>query len=339
MFAPLTAKPQAKTAGQSSDKSALRRAAYDHDWDIEQTQTSRRLPKTGPRFPGNESPGGAWDFSKIPLYPQGRGDGPERPLFAPVPRLPGPIQRKLTVGQVDDPLEHEADRVADQVMRMPAPGAAITSAPPQISRKCDACEEEDKKLQKKEAGPAGPALGEAPAIVHEVLRSPGEPLDAATRAFFEPRFGRDFSGVRVHTGSSAGQSARDVNAHAYTLGHDIVFGESWFAPGTHDGRRLLAHELTHVVQQNTQFSALGMSLASRPDNNSLEQEAYSVTQLLASECVPIQRWPIWPGSRRKKSAGPGARSRRRPPRPNGVPSRKDVGETGVRPRISQELRR
>jgi hypothetical protein len=246
MFAPLIAKPQAKTAGQSSDKSALRRAtAYDHDRDIEQSQTSRSVLETAPRFPGNEPPGGAWDFSKLPLNPPGRTSGSERPSPAPVPRLPGPIQRKLKVGAVDDPLEHEADRVADQVVRMPAPEVAMTPAPPSVSRKCDACEEGE-KLQKKEAGPQA-AAGEAPASVHAVLRSPGQPLDAATRAYFEPRFGRDFSGVRVHT--AAAQSARDVNAHAYTVGYNIAFDTGRFAPGSQEGRRLIAHELAHVVQQ------------------------------------------------------------------------------------------
>jgi hypothetical protein len=111
------------------------------------------------------------------------------------PRFPGGIQAKLKVGAVDDPLEHEADRVADQVMRMPAPGVSVTAAPPQLSRKCAACEEEE-KLQTKPTGPQA-AAGEAPAIVHELLRSPGQPLDRGTRAYFEPRFGHDFSRVRV----------------------------------------------------------------------------------------------------------------------------------------------
>jgi hypothetical protein len=90
----------------------------------------------------------------------------------------------------------------------------------------------------------------APPIVHEVLNSPGQSLDAATRTFFESRFGHDFSQVRVHTDGRAEQSARDVHAHAYTVGRDIVFGAGKFSPATHEGRRLLAHELTHVVQQN-----------------------------------------------------------------------------------------
>ena len=103
-----------------------------------------------------------------------------------------------------------------------APASRLSSAPPQVSRKCAACEEEQ-KLQKKDAGSSAPALAEAPSSVHEVLRSPGRPLDAATRAFFEPRFGRDFSGVRMHTDAAAAQSARDVKARAYTVGRNIAF--------------------------------------------------------------------------------------------------------------------
>ncbi len=163
-------------------------------------------------------------------------------------RLPGILQAKLRIGSVNDPLEHEADRVADQVMRMPAPDVALSSAPEQVSRKCEECEEEEEKLQMKEAGPQA-AASDAPASVHEVLRAPGQPLDAATRGFMEPRFGQDFSGVRVHTDAAAAQSARDVNANAYTVGQNMVFGTGRFAPGTDEGQRVIAHELTHVVQQ------------------------------------------------------------------------------------------
>ena len=136
--------------------------------------------------------------------PSARGGAPAR-MLSPAPRGNQAqlrrLQAKLKVGSVNDPLEHEADRVADQVMRMTVP-AAMTSAPPQISRKCAACEREvnrkcaafadEEKLQKKEAGTQAP-ISEAPASVHEALRSPGQPLDAATRAYFEPRFARDFS--------------------------------------------------------------------------------------------------------------------------------------------------
>jgi hypothetical protein len=161
-----------------------------------------------------------------------------------------PIQPKLEVGAVNDPLEHEADRVADQVMRMPAPKVSAAAAPRRISRKCAACEEErPRTLQRKAGGPKSVA-GNVPAVVHEVLGSPGKPLDDATRAYFEPRFGRDFSQVRVHNGAAAEQSAHDVNARAYTAGHDIVFAARQFAPATRGGRRLLAHELAHIVQQD-----------------------------------------------------------------------------------------
>lgn len=88
-----------------------------------------------------------------------------------------------------------------------------------------------------------------PPTVHEVLRSPGQPLDSATRAYMEPRFGHDFSGVRVHTDTQAAESARAVNALAYTIGRNVVFGAGQYAPGTTAGQRLLAHELAHVVQQ------------------------------------------------------------------------------------------
>jgi hypothetical protein len=96
-----------------------------------------------------------------------------------------------------------------------------------------------------------------PPIVNETLQSPGQPLDSATRAFMEPRFGHDFSRVRVHLNPRAAESARAVGALAYTVGHDIVFGNQQYAPDSPEGRRLIAHELTHVVQQGA--SALGAS--------------------------------------------------------------------------------
>jgi hypothetical protein len=154
------------------------------------------------------------------------------------------VQTKLTVNQAGDPHEQEADRVADQVMRMPEPS---------MSRKCAQCEEDEKKLQRKEAG-AGPVV--APSIVHDVLSSPGRPLESVTREFFEPRLGRDFSDVRVHTDSGAAESTRAVNALAYTVGRDIVFGGGQYRPGTASGDRLLAHELAHVVQQGSASHAV-----------------------------------------------------------------------------------
>ena len=148
---------------------------------------------------------------------------------------------------------------------MPDPHLSIGAAPLQISRKCEECKQEEKTktLQTKLAAPSNAAGSEAPGDVHEVLRSPGQPLDAATRAYFEPRFGHNFSAVRnyadrrfgmdlrqvrLHEGASAARSARAVNARAYTVGQDIVFADR-IDTASHSGRLLLAHELAHTVQQ------------------------------------------------------------------------------------------
>jgi len=159
------------------------------------------------------------------------------------------LQAKLAVGPVDDPLEREADRVADAVLAgaMPPP---IDASPAVAQRKCAACEAEEAPLQRKEAAAAAQAVaGPAPAVVHDALRAAGHPLDARARAYFEPRFGRDFAEVRLHTDARAAQSARAVGALAYTVGRDVVFDAGQYAPHTAGGRRLLAHELAHVVQQ------------------------------------------------------------------------------------------
>jgi hypothetical protein len=118
----------------------------------------------------------------------------------------------------------------------------------------------------------GPVTGSAPPVVHEVLGTPGQALDAGTRATMEPRFGHDFSNVRVHTGKKAAASARAVDAQAYTVGHDIVFGAGSYAPARPDGQRLLAHELTHVVQQSSYGRPSGDIRMGEPGDR-LEQEA------------------------------------------------------------------
>jgi len=176
------------------------------------------------------------------------------------------VQAKLTVGRPDDVYEQEADRVADRVMRMPEP---------QLRRKCAQCEEEplqtkpigkgitpllqrqtdseeEEPVQAKREGTT-PVL--SPGIVSgiDALRG-GQPLSRESRAFFEPRFGRDFSGVKIHTGPRAGQLARSINARAFTRGRDIVFGSGEYSPASPDGKRLLGHELTHVLQQNSRHS-------------------------------------------------------------------------------------
>lgn len=112
---------------------------------------------------------------------------------------------------------------------------------------CAECSKKKLTLQRRAINHAE-TIG-VPPIVHEVLRSPGQPLDASIRAFMEPRFGHDFSRVRVHTDSGAAESARTVNALAYTVGRSVVFGAGQYSPGTAAGKRLLAHELMHVLQQ------------------------------------------------------------------------------------------
>jgi Domain of unknown function (DUF4157) len=160
------------------------------------------------------------------------------------------MQSKLAIGQIDDPLEHEADRVADHVTRMPEPGLSIGALSPQMSCKYAAGEEGLRALQTKTAKPPHAVIGEAPGIVHQALRTPGEPLDPRTRAYFEPRFSRGFSDVRVHVDTEGAASARAVNARAYTVGHDIVFGQNHYRPWSSEGKELLAHELAHVAQQS-----------------------------------------------------------------------------------------
>ena len=112
---------------------------------------------------------------------------------------------------------------------------------------CEECSNERLNVQRRPVSEAQPLS--VPPSVHEVLRSPGQPLDPAARSFMEPRFGHDFAKVRVHTDAQAIQSAREVHAHAYTVGNDVVFAEGQYAPASPEGRRLLAHELNHVVQQ------------------------------------------------------------------------------------------
>jgi hypothetical protein len=145
------------------------------------------------------------------------------------------LQAKLDIGRQGDIYEQEADRVAERVLETPL-HAEVSPTPPRIQR-----------IREQSAG----HTEAAPASVDHALASPGAPLEPALRQDMEQRFGHDFSKVRVHSDTLAERSARDVNARAYTVGHHIVFGATEFAPATRDGRRLLAHELTHVVQQRS----------------------------------------------------------------------------------------
>jgi membrane protein implicated in regulation of membrane protease activity len=174
------------------------------------------------------------------------------------------IQPKLTIGATHDPLEREADHVADRVVRMRAPAAAALPVSPAgsraLQRKCNcggtcaSCQQppvpEQEPVRMKSATGAAPVGMLAPEIVHEALRAPGEPLDSGARAFMEPRFGRDFSQVRIHTGASEAESAKVIGAEAYTAGNHVVFAPGKYGMATDESRRLLAHELSHTVQQS-----------------------------------------------------------------------------------------
>jgi hypothetical protein len=160
----------------------------------------------------------------------------------------------------------------------PAPAAATPANAP-VMRRCGgtACPpgtcDHDGDLRRHAGGP-GPAT--APASVHQVLGTSGAPLDDGVRADLEPRFGHDFSQVRVHADTSAAASAQAVGAHAYTVGNHIAFAAGSYAPDTPDGRKLIAHELTHVVQQSGTPSAPAASLTVGSVDDPAEDEAERV---------------------------------------------------------------
>ncbi len=178
----------------------------------------------------------------------------------------GLIRAKLAVNAPGDNTEREAERVADEIMSTSVQGVA-GSAAPQIQRS---------------TGATTGQLEPAPPSVDQALGSSSAPLDSSVREDMEQRFGHDFSQVRLHTGAEAEKSAEDVNANAYTLGRDVVFAAGRFAPGTPEGRRLIAHELTHVVQQEA--ASGGSEIASPgtgadgPDRGMARSRAHGVLQ-------------------------------------------------------------
>ena len=255
------------------------------------------------RLISTDGPTTSWLYSEYYSQPSKGGNyGPPAPPAA----RPAALQRQLNVGAVNDPLEKEADAVADRVMRNPKDcyldppvspfrpfgqrkpdgeriarqvpdeqeqdTAQLKPDAPEISRidedakgtlgythafeKSD--DEEDmgtttSMYMQREANGTGAEGGPVPPELQQriegVRNSGGEKLPDAEREFFESRMGRDFGEVRIHTGSDAAQVSRDVNAKAFTIGRDVVFGEGEYKPGTPEGRRLMAHELTHTVQQ------------------------------------------------------------------------------------------
>lgn len=176
-----------------------------------------------------------------------------------------------------------------------APAANLTPArKARIQRQCHCggsggnCPECNKKRQLQRYSTEGAQPATALPLVNEALRSPGRPLDVEGRAFFEPRFAHDFSQVRVHTGSRATESARAVGAQAYTVGSDVVFREGKYAPQTAEGKQLLAHELTHVVQQaSALLFSKGISSPSDASEREADRVASNVATGLTASVKPI----------------------------------------------------
>lgn len=151
-------------------------------------------------------------------------------------------------------------------------------------------EEGEIRLQRKENG-SFPSTQGVPPIVHDVLRSQGLPLDANTRAFFEPRFGNDFSQVRIHKDAEAIASAQQVHARAYTVGNEIVFGGGQYLPETAEGKKLLAHELTHVVQQATSAHEMPVEISPARGDSESEAEYVSSQVMNTGESSPVSNRP------------------------------------------------
>jgi hypothetical protein len=246
--------------------------------------------------------------SRVSVRPSFGHDFSRVHVHAPVPET---IQTKLTVNQPGDPYEQEADQVADQVMRMSETefvqrdgyfgdpqGLRVQRMSPQEDEVRRQPEEEKEEIggepieeeaeeesgsesMEEETLQAKESPGHTPTVTPELdahihsFRGGGQPLPEATRAFMEPRFGFDFSQVRIHTDERAAETARKVNALAYTVGRDVMFGEGKYQPGTSEGQRLIAHELTHVVQQGAGHTA--PSLVQRDDAGGDAFEQFKIT--------------------------------------------------------------
>jgi hypothetical protein len=192
--------------------------------------------------------------AKGSLHVKGNTPAGNRPVSAfyssaPIMGLAAPVQTKLTMGAPGDKYEREADRVAGQVMRMPEQST------------CPECPDKEKEdmpvtIQAKTSTGRGPIV--TPKIEAGVrsLKGGGLPLPISLRHYFEPRFGADFSQVRIHTAPKAAETAKAINARAFTSGADVGFGAGQYSPDTPVGKQLLAHELTHVVQQTSNRPSL-----------------------------------------------------------------------------------
>jgi hypothetical protein len=190
-------------------------------------------------------------------------------------RTVAPTGAQFAVNNPTGPDEVEAERIADQIMAMPASRIPV---PPTIREAPVAAIPMQRQSDGSSAAPIVPALGS------------GQPLPQAARHFFEPRFGRDFGGVRIHTGPVAASSARAMGARAYTIGNHIAFSNGWFAPELEAGRRLLGHELVHVVQQATSPKHHSdLQEANSRLSQALQRQTEGVSAQRQSDAIVVQR--------------------------------------------------
>lgn len=227
----------------------------------------------------------------------------------------GTLQTKLRIGKPDNIYEQEADRITEQVMRMPEPQVVKSSVvssqklSTRIQRRCPRCTGNlPKRKEEEELIHAKEVAGNVPEVTSELetqisaLRGGGQPLPASVQAYFEARFGYDFSKVRVHIDALGDALANAVNARAFTVGQDMVFGAGRYQPHTYEGRRLIAHELTHVVQQEGGHKVKVQGIqAVGLENCASEQEVIpldipATTPVLQRQPKPTAPTPALPGS-------------------------------------------
>ena len=218
-------------------------------------QTQSRTLKLASSSPARPDPAVLGTRPAASPHPRGAASPPPRHDLSRIsvhPPAAAAIQTKLAVNKPGDAHEQEADRLSEQVMRMPDPQPRHVCS---CGGTCPRCQAEQQRAARGIVQRMRTGLGDAretavPPIVDQALRSPARALDPQASTFFGPRFGHDFAGVRVHDDATAANSARALNARAYTVGRDVVFARGQYQPATTSGRLLLAHELVHVVQQS-----------------------------------------------------------------------------------------
>lgn len=275
MFASKAAKPQTKAAASSASNLAHQRSTLlahrSGSCSAEQVLFLQRTI-------GNQATRRylTQRLSNLPATPPGESRV-QSPTAAP---------GRLAIGSVDDPLEHEADAIADTVMHMPAGEADGKRNSSTVSVKSGPADVHRKPLASNSV-----SSSHSPAHVQDAIGSGGQKLDRATRNFFEPRLGYNLNSVRIYTGSRAAESAQAIDAKAYTLGNNIVFGTGQYRPETDAGKQLLAHELAHAVQSGSSSNVRRDTIYRQPDAGSAQLAAieYEIQMLNA---MPVKVPPV-----------------------------------------------